>query len=164
MNLPTVPPANVEAEQSVLGTLTTFYTPAAVVVVQATGLKWSDFSYRQHRVVYRAVLKLHAKGDEVDAITVRHLMDFHQVSDAQTGALLDLLALSARPGALREHARIVAEDGRWRRWLTAALVAMEAAQARDETEFWAAVARIREDALPGELRLVEAPSEQGEAA
>ena len=153
--IPAAPPANLEAEMSVLGTLLAFYTPEAVIVAQAAGLKWSDFSVQQHRVVYRAILKLHAKGDEVDSITVRRLMDVHRMSDGRTGVLLDLLVASARPASLREHARIIAEDGRWRRWVSAALAALEAAERRDSKEFWEAIGAIREDALPGELRLVE---------
>src|SRR6187431_300525 len=137
--IPAAPPANIEAEMSVLGTLIAYYTPEAIVRVQATGLKWSDFSVQQHKVVYRAILKLHAKGDEVDRITVRRLMDVHTVSDGMTGSLLDLLVESARTSSLREHARIVAEDGRWRRWLSAALTALEAAERRDQKEFWKAI-------------------------
>lgn len=160
MNLPAAPPVNVAAEQSVLGTLIVFYKPELVHVVQSVGVKWSDFYYRQHRVVYRAVLRLHADGSHVDDLTVRRLLDSHRCSDVDTPALMDMLAASARPAAFREHARIVAEDGRWRRWLTATLEALECIHARDEDSFWAAVGRVREDVLPGEtLRLVE-----GEAA
>ena len=155
VNLPSMPPANVAAEQSVLGTLVTFYKPEAVHIVQAAGVKWSDFFYREHQVIYRAVLKLHASGDEVDAVTVQHLLACHQLVTERTGALLEMLTASARPSALREHARIVAEDGRWRRWLEATLDALERIHARDEAAFWAAISRVREDVLPGELKLVE---------
>lgn len=160
VNLPAAPPVNQAAEQSVLGTLVTFYTPTLVGIVSQQGVKWNDFYYREHQVIYRAVLKLHADGTSVDAITVRDLLARHQLVGDKTDAVLGMLAVFARPSALRDHARIVAEDGRWRRWLSSTLEALEHIYDRDDTAFWAAISRVRDDVLPGELKLVS----DGEAA
>ena len=153
--IPAAPPANIEAEMSVLGTLLAYYTPELIVQAQATGMKREDFSLKQHRTVYGAILKLHACGDQVDSITVRHLMDTHDVSDERTSGLLAVLCASAVPSSLREHARVLAVDGRWRRRGNANLEEREAIQRRNESRFQAALAAMREDTLPGELRLVK---------
>lgn len=167
MNLPAAPPQNLEAEQRVLGTLIVFYKPQLVHIVQAAGLKWNDFYRPANVIVYRAVLKLHKGGEHVDHITLPYFLrcQRHETAgtwlDAAGGeAYLELLSSYASVDGLRECARIVASDGRWRRWLTAMFDGLEAVHARDEDAFWAALGRVREDVLPGELKAIDGGKEQ----
>jgi hypothetical protein len=55
----------------------------------------------------------------------------------------------------RERCAIVHQDGQWRRWLCALYEAEESIHDRNSERFWAAIARVREDILPGELHVVQ---------
>jgi replicative DNA helicase len=155
------PPQNLDAERRVLGSLIVFYTPEALQHVQGAGLKPSDFYYRAHEVVYRAIAAISTAGEWVDALTVRRFLETRShptygtwLVAAGGPARVEELACHADANGLLECARMVAEDGRWRRWLFAMYEGIEAAHARDEAAFWAAIGHVREDVLPGELRVV----------
>ena len=62
-----LPPQNIEAEQSVLGSL--LIDPDAVTRVGAM-LKVSDFYRESHKLIYRAILHLHERDEAADFITV----------------------------------------------------------------------------------------------
>ena len=64
---PTVPPQNLEAEESVLGAM--MLSPGAIGAVSEI-LDASDFYRASHAKIYRAALALYAKGEPVDAITL----------------------------------------------------------------------------------------------
>jgi hypothetical protein len=69
---------------------------------------------------------------------------------------MDLLRIvSANPGCLVDHARIVAADGRWRRWLAAWEAGRDAIDRQDERDLWDAIGRIRQDAPASELRVID---------
>lgn len=161
-----VPPWNHEAEERILGTLLVYYKPELVTIVQATGLKWDDFFRSGHRVIYRALLKMHFGGEWVEIPTVARFLSCQRTDGeswlerAGGRATLENLACSASVNGLRDYARIVAEEGRWRRWLRAMFEALDSIESRDEEAFWAAVARVREDVLPGELHVVEGGKEK----
>jgi replicative DNA helicase len=160
------PPWNHEAEERVLGTLLVFYKPELVTMVQATGLRWDDFYRSSHQVVYRAVLKMHFGGEWVEVGTVARFLSCQRTGDeswlerAGGRATLEALSCAASVNGFRDYARIVAEEGRWRRWLGAMFDALESIDSRDEDGFWAAVGRVREDVLPSELRVVEGGKEK----
>jgi replicative DNA helicase len=154
------PPMNLAAEKSVLGTLTSFYTPQTVHIVQAAGIQPDDFYYRAHTHLYRAVLRLHRRGDHVDPITVARVLVQFGKAEEVGATRLDECAMFATPSALREHALIVHEDALWRRWLSALFVAQEHALDRDASAFWDAVQSIKQDVLPGELRVLEGGEEK----
>ena len=162
---PACPPINLDAEKSALGTLTSFYTPQAVHIVQAAGLQPNDFYYRAHTHVYRAVLRLHRKGDHVDHITVvRVLTEFGKLEEVGD-ARLEEFAAYARPAGLREHALIVHEDSVWRQRLAALYDAQASLHDRDVDAFWVAVASIQRDAVPEEpLRVIEGGKAQEKAS
>ena len=65
----TIPPQNLEAEESVLGAM--LVAPAAIstVLVEAR-LRPHDFYRDSHRVIYEAILALNDKNDAIDALTV----------------------------------------------------------------------------------------------
>lgn len=161
------PPWNHEAEQRVLGTLLVFYKPELITIVQGAGLKWNDFYRTSHKVTYRAITRMHFDSEWVEVGTVARFLSCRRLSDGRTWldeaggrAALEALACSASVNGLRDYARIVAEDGRWRRWLNAMFDALESIDARDEDGFWSAVAKVREDVLPGELHVVEGGGEK----
>lgn len=64
---PHLPPHNLEAEQSVLGAM--LVNPNAITVV-AEHLSTDDFYRDTHRLIYRAVLTLFERGEEVDVVTL----------------------------------------------------------------------------------------------
>ena len=153
-------PAHVErAVDSVLGTLLNYYTPELVHQVQAAGLRPDDLNTDRSRILYRAILALHRDGSHVDPLTVEAFLHRHGLTDRCTRAYMELLAVSAVPSAVREHARMVAEEGAWVRRHRALEGALEALLARDEARFWDEIGRVREDVSGVELRVVN-----GEAA
>jgi replicative DNA helicase len=160
MTLPS--PANLEAERELIGTLLVFYKPQLVQTAQSAGLTPSDFYWTQHEVVYRAVLRLHDTGVHVDTLTVGRFLNSqpHERSGSWLehiggSAQVEFLACFHVVNGFRERAVIVHEDGRWRRWLLALTEALESVHDRDSERFWGAVGRVREDVLPGELRVVD---------
>ncbi len=62
-----LPPHDLEAEQSVLGAM--LVNPNAITAVAET-LAADDFYRDSHRLIYRAVLALFEKGEEVDVVTL----------------------------------------------------------------------------------------------
>ena len=62
-----LPPHDLEAEQSVLGAM--LVNPNAITAV-AESLSADDFYRDTHRLIYRAVLTLYDKGEEVDVVTL----------------------------------------------------------------------------------------------
>lgn len=166
---PMAPPQNIEAEQEILGTLLTFYKPEAVHIAQAAGLKRGDFYRHAHEVIYRAVLVLHGRGQHVDARTIAHFLSKERTKenpprsflqyiggrrceedpDGPGLAQLEMLCMYATVNGFRERCVIVAEDGRWRRYLHELYDAFEAVHDRDDSSFWAAIGRVREEVPEG---------------
>lgn len=147
--------SNIElAADSVLGVLLHHYTPQSIVRVQAAHLQADDFHGRA-RILYRAILRLHKDGSHVDPITVEAFLTRHsKLTEAGGRAYMELLYISANPGALVSHAKLVAYEGRFRRWQHALEAGLRAVEDRDEDAFWEAVGRVKQDVLPGELRVV----------
>jgi len=67
-----LPPHDLEAEQSVLGAM--LVNPNAITAV-AESLSADDFYRDTHRLIYRAVLTLYDKGEEVDVVTLSAQLD-----------------------------------------------------------------------------------------
>lgn len=156
------PPCNLTAERELVGTLLVFYQPQLVHLAQAAGLVPGDFYWTHHEAIYRAVLRMHAGGEHVDTLTVTRflLSQPHPVSGSwlkQVGgaAQVEFLAAFTVGHGFRERAAIVHADGQWRRWLRDLYEAQDSIHLRDSERFWAAVGRIREDIVPGELRVID---------
>lgn len=161
------PPQNIEAEREIIGTLLVFYKPQLVHLAQAAGLVPHDFYWQRHEAVYRAVLNLHARGEHPDVLTVTRFLATQPHEHEGTwlahvggSVQVEFLACFTVAYGFRERCAIVHEDGRWRRWLRALYEAEESVHDRDSGRFWEALGRVREDVLPGELRLLDG----GEAA
>ena len=65
----TVPPQNIEAEESVLGAMLVS-GPAIFRVVDEIGLEAADFYLDRHRAIFEAIHRLHAESRPVDEVTV----------------------------------------------------------------------------------------------
>jgi replicative DNA helicase len=156
------PPFNLTAERELVGTLLVFYTPQLVHLAQAAGLVPGDFYWTSHEAIYRAVLRMHAGGEHVDTLTVTRFLQSqpHPTSGSwlkQVGGAVqvEFLAAFTVGHGFRERAAIVHTDGQWRRWLRDLYEAQDSIHLRDSERFWAAVGRIREDIVPGELRVID---------
>lgn len=135
------------AADSVLGSLLAFYRPELVTVIQARGVAPSDFGDGTRRnIIYRAVLRLHRDGAHVDALTVEEFLARHGCLERAGGPVFLAQCIEAAvPSAVREHAGIVARDGRRTRRarvLEALMLANERDAADDEiAELYAQLGR-----------------------
>jgi replicative DNA helicase len=106
---PTLPPHNLEAEQSVLGAM--LVNPNAIAVVAET-VAVEDFYRDAHRLVYNAVLVLYDRGEEVDVVTVSAQLERENLLDRAGGrefvhSLAEFVPTAANAG---HYARIVHEQ------------------------------------------------------
>jgi replicative DNA helicase len=113
-----VPPHNVEAEESVLGSMLLSKDAIAEVLEL---LREDDFYRPAHRTVFRAVLELYGHGDAVDAITVaEELRRNGALADIGGAPFLHTLVASVPTAAnAAYYARIVKEAGVLRRLIDA---------------------------------------------
>jgi replicative DNA helicase len=109
-----VPPHNVEAEESVLGSMLLSKNAIAEVLEL---LHEDDFYRPAHRTVFRSVLELYGHGDAVDAVTVQEaLRRSGALADVGGAPFLHTLVASVPTAANAGHyARIVKEAGVLRR-------------------------------------------------
>src|SRR6266566_6838731 len=104
----TVPPQNLEAEESVLGAM--LLSPGAIGSVSEI-LDAGDFYRESHAKIYRAALALYAKGEPVDAITLTDELEERSELEAVGGRvrLHELAALVPATANAAHYARIVRE-------------------------------------------------------
>ena len=109
-----VPPHNVEAEESVLGSMLLSKDAIAEVLEL---LREDDFYRPAHRTVFRSVLELYGHGDAVDAVTVQEeLRRNGSLADVGGAPFLHTLVASVPTAAnATYYARIVKEAGVLRR-------------------------------------------------
>jgi replicative DNA helicase len=109
-----VPPHNVEAEESVLGSMLLSKDAIAEVLEL---LREDDFYRPAHRTVFRSVLELYGHGDAVDAVTVaEELRRNGSLADVGGAPFLHTLVASVPTAAnAGYYARIVKEAGVLRR-------------------------------------------------
>jgi len=104
----TVPPQNLEAEESVLGAM--MISPGAIGAVSEI-VDAGDFYRESHAKIYRAALALYAKGEPVDAITLTDELEERAELEAVGGRvrLHELAALVPATANAAHYARIVHE-------------------------------------------------------
>lgn len=111
-----VPAHSIEAEEAVLGAmlLSAEALQRGLHLVDA-----EDFWRTAHRVTWRAMQALHAKGQPVDAITVQAELASRKQLDDVGGAAFLLTLVQAPPtvASIDYYARIVAELARRRRMI-----------------------------------------------
>ena len=125
-----VPPQNLEAEESVLGSM--LLSPVAVGTVSEI-LDASDFYRESHAKVYRAALALWAKGEPVDAITLANELEERAELDAAGGQarVAELAALVPAASNVEHYARIVKEMSTLRGLIRAGQEIVRLGQERD---------------------------------
>jgi replicative DNA helicase len=109
-----VPPHNIEAEESVLGSM----LMSRDAIAEALELLSEEDFYRPaHRTVFRTVLELYAKGQAVDAVTVSEHLRRDGVLQDIGGAPFLFTLVSGVPTAANAgyYGRIVKEAGTLRR-------------------------------------------------
>ena len=125
------PPSNVEAEESVLGSMMLSSEAIAEVVEE---IKSEDFYRGSHRSIYEALVHLYSKGEPVDAVTaveeLKRRGDLEQVGGPL--AVHELVEQVPTPAAARNYARIVHELALLRRLIKAAGDIMQMAYSSPE--------------------------------
>jgi replicative DNA helicase len=126
-----VPPHNLEAEESVLGSMMLSGEAIAAVVEI---LKPTDFYRPSHQRIYDAVLAVYARGEPVDAITCVEELKRRQTIDDMGGALYvyNLVESVPAPASASYYAKIVADNALLRRLIKAASDIMTVAYANPE--------------------------------
>jgi replicative DNA helicase len=117
---PLAPPHNLEAEQSVLGTVLLSDTALPALIIDER-VQPEDFYRESHGRIFRAMLELHTHGEPVDRLTVKeHLKQTGELDAVGGEAAVDLLA-GAVPAIsnVRHYAKIVRENAMLRRLLHA---------------------------------------------
>lgn len=117
-------PANIEAEQTVVGAL--LVSEPAVNRVIETGLTADEFYLDRHRIIYRAMLGLHGSGRPVDHLTVETALTGAEVDPAY---LFECSEKVSAPGNVVHHAEIVRQLARQREVLALGQKLIDAAQA-----------------------------------
>jgi replicative DNA helicase len=114
-----VPPHNLEAEESVLGSM--MLSPEAIASVIET-LKAPDFYRPVHQKIFQAILAMYARGEPVDAITTVEELTRRGELEATGGALYiyNLVESVPTPGSASYYAKIVSDHALLRRLIDAA--------------------------------------------
>ncbi len=114
-----IPPHNLEAEQSVLGSM--MLSPEAFAAVLEV-VKAGDFYRPAHQKAYEAMLAVYGRGQPVDLITVREELQRRKDLDLVGGPLYlySLVEEVPSPASATYYAKIVAEHALLRRLIEAA--------------------------------------------
>jgi replicative DNA helicase len=126
-----VPPQNVEAEESVLGSMMLSAEAIADVVEL---LQPEDFYRSANGRIYETLRDLYAKGEPVDLVTSVELLKRKGTLEEIGGALYlrDLVEQVPTPASAAHYARIVSQTALLRRLISAAADIMEMAYAAPE--------------------------------
>jgi len=106
---PTLPPHDLEAEESVLGAM--LISPSAVIAV-GERLQRDDFYRESHRLIYDSIVELFSQGEAIDIVTVAdHLTLKGQLEQAGGRAYIHTLSSTVPAAANAPHyAEIVHEN------------------------------------------------------
>ncbi len=121
-----VPPHNLDAEESVLGSMMLSGTAIAAVIEIVKPL---DFYRRAHRLIFEAMMDLYAHGEPVDAITVAEELKRRSTIEGAGGQLYihHLVETVGTPASAPHYAKIVAEHALLRRLIEAASTVVQKA-------------------------------------
>jgi replicative DNA helicase len=115
-----VPPHNLEAEESVLGSM--MLSGEAIAAVTDAGVRPEDFYRRAHRLIFEALTGLYARGEPVDIITTVEELRRRGTLEDVGGALYihHLVETVGTPASAGHYARIVGDHALLRRLISAA--------------------------------------------
>jgi replicative DNA helicase len=110
---PTVPPQDLDAEESVLGAM--LVSGNAVATVSEL-LQPDDFYRRSHATIYQAILEMYGRGENVDTITLTNALSNRGLLDEVGGkAVVHTLAATVPAVAnARHYAQIVRDTASYR--------------------------------------------------
>ena len=119
-----IPPQNIEAEQSVLGSL--LIDKEAIIKV-ADIIRPDDFYKDAHRIIYEAVLELYEKREPIDVISLTNVLKAEGKLDTIGGRTYLASLTNAVPSSshIVSYARIVQHKATLRRLLHAASELMD---------------------------------------
>jgi len=129
-----LPPQNIEAEQSVLGSL--LIDPDAILKV-TTFLRTEDFYRESHQAIYRAILALHERRQAADFVTVVDELERQGQLELIDGPayLTSLINMVPTSVHVEHYGRIVERTALMRRLITAASdIAALAYEDREEAD------------------------------
>ena len=129
-----LPPQNIEAEQSVLGSL--LIDPDAIIKI-GSFLQPEDFYREAHQLVYRAILRLHERRLPADFITVVDELERQEQLDlvGGSGYLTSLINMVPTSVHVEHYGHIVERTGLMRRLIGAAgQIAALAYEEREEMD------------------------------
>jgi replicative DNA helicase len=108
-----VPPQDIDAEESVLGSMLVSQNAIAIV---SELLQPDDFYRRSHATIYRTILEMYGKGEVVDTITLTSALDHRGVLDDVGGKPVVHTLAATVPAAAnaRHYAQIVRDTATYR--------------------------------------------------
>lgn len=117
MLLDHIPPQNIEAEQSTLGSL--LIDREAYHAVKELGLTGADFYREAHQVIYEAVAGMHEREEQVDIITVQETLRAANKLEAIGGIEYVMTLIDLVPSASNAayYGGIVREKAVRRQWI-----------------------------------------------
>lgn len=126
-----VPPHSREAEQALLGGL--MLDPSRVDVVLSL-LAESDFYEARHRLLFRAIVELSARGQPCDAVTMADWLDSHDLTELAggNGYAIELANTTPSAVAVTAYAGIVREKSVYRQVIDQAIALVEGAYGEDD--------------------------------
>jgi replicative DNA helicase len=115
-----VPPQNIEAEESVLGAMLVF-EPSVTKVIDEVKLQPGDFYLQKHATIFSCVHDLYADSKAVDELTVTEALTQRGELEGAGGRnyVAELAAKVPAAGNAKHYAEIVQENSLLRRLLTA---------------------------------------------
>ncbi|WP_222927174.1 replicative DNA helicase [Thermosediminibacter litoriperuensis] len=136
MNLmpPKVPPHNMEAEQSVLGSM---LLSREAIYVALERLKSEDFYIEAHRRIFEVIAELHENREPVDLITVTETLRNRKMLEQVGGVtyLTTLTEVVPTPANITQYCKIVEEKALLRRLIeTASKILSLAYEPKDDVE------------------------------
>ena len=126
-----LPPNNVEAEQSVLGSI--LIDPTAIAVVEPI-LRASDFYRQGHAAIYEAMRSLYARNVEADFVTICDELDQANTTGISGGPTYIASLLDVTPTAVHveSYAKIVKRASMQRRLIAIAQAMVTSAYDEEE--------------------------------
>ncbi len=114
-----LPPQNIEAEQSVLGSV--LLNPDALVSAMEF-IEASDFYRRSHQLIFQAMIDLSEKNEAIDVVTIADLLEAkHQLEDiGGTPYLADIATTVPTAANVEYYSKIVEERSILRRLIRTA--------------------------------------------
>ena len=125
-----IPPQNLEAEKTVLGSL--MLDEQAFDLIQSS-LRAEDFYKTAHRMIFEIIVQLNAKSQPVDLLTVTHALQSRQLLEQVGGApyLAEILESTISSANIEKYAEFVAETSLLRKLIRTSGETIEKAYSGD---------------------------------